>query len=176
MKYINPEIQSSFRENDLGKTLYDLVIQLKPKKIIEFGALNGYSTVCMAMALDELGKGKIESYDLWKKYPHKNARMSDAQFNVGFYGLNKYVDFFYADVFDWKPEPADMFFIDISNDGDKLLELKNKLMPYGPVFFEGGSYERDNVYWMSEYNRTPITGSIDYEVIDERFPSISKML
>ena len=35
MKYTNPKIVSSYRENNIGKTLYNLVLQLKPKKIIE---------------------------------------------------------------------------------------------------------------------------------------------
>lgn len=57
MKYTNPDIESSYRDNDLGRTLYDLVLKYKPKKIVEHGILFGYSTVAMAQALDELGGG-----------------------------------------------------------------------------------------------------------------------
>jgi predicted O-methyltransferase YrrM len=41
---------------DEGKTLFTLVRMIKAKKIIEIGALNGYSSVWMASALPESGK------------------------------------------------------------------------------------------------------------------------
>ena len=33
--------------------LYDFVVTLKPKRIIEFGPGSGYTTICMAKALKE---------------------------------------------------------------------------------------------------------------------------
>ena len=45
--------------------LYDIVKDFKPKKIIEFGPGRGQTTVTMALALKEIGSGKINSYDLW---------------------------------------------------------------------------------------------------------------
>ena len=30
MKYTNPNIESSYQENDIGKTLYDAVLKYKP--------------------------------------------------------------------------------------------------------------------------------------------------
>ena len=92
MIYENPDIESSFKENDLGQTLYDLVLDIKPKKIIEFGALNGYSTVAMAMALQKLGRGVIQSHDLWDTYEFKNATKRETIFNVKAYGVEEYVD------------------------------------------------------------------------------------
>ena len=40
--YKEPQVYSSYRENNIGKTLYDIVIELKPKTIIEIGVLEGY--------------------------------------------------------------------------------------------------------------------------------------
>lgn len=40
--YVQPDIKSSYEQNALGKTLYDLVLSHKPKKIIDFGTLGGY--------------------------------------------------------------------------------------------------------------------------------------
>lgn len=57
--YKNIDIESSYKKNDLGKTLYDLVIKYKPFNLIEFGSLYGYSTIAMAMALRDLGRGKL---------------------------------------------------------------------------------------------------------------------
>ena len=74
MNYKNPNVESSYNENNIGQTLYDLVLELKPKKIIEFGTLNGYSAISMAMALHEIGEGgKIICYDLWDSYPYKHS-------------------------------------------------------------------------------------------------------
>lgn len=73
MKYQNPDIDSSYRENNLGKDLYDAVLKHKPKKIIEFGCLYGYSTIAMAMALDEIGEGVIHGYDLFESYIYTHS-------------------------------------------------------------------------------------------------------
>ena len=46
--------------------LYDFVVTLKPKKIIEFGPGSGYTTIAMAKALQENNiDGHINSYDIW---------------------------------------------------------------------------------------------------------------
>ena len=48
--YRQPDVYSSYRKNNIGQTLYDIVTKLKPKKIIEIGVLEGYSTISMAQA------------------------------------------------------------------------------------------------------------------------------
>lgn len=73
MKYQNPDIESSYRENDLGRDLYNAVLVHKPHTIIEFGSFYGYSTVAMAMALDELGRGSIRVYDLFESYIYTHS-------------------------------------------------------------------------------------------------------
>jgi len=175
MKYENPDIESSFEPNDLGKTLYDLVLDLKPKVIIEFGALHGYSTVAMAMALEKLGRGVIKSFDLWHDYPHKHAMKDDTIYNLKNYGVEEYVEFNYADFWEWKPDKCDMFFLDISNDGDILARAYDKLKGYTDyLVFEGGSKERDEVKWMIDYKKKPINKSgIEYDILNPDFPSIS---
>lgn len=175
MRYENPEIESSYRQNDLGQTLYDLVLDLKPKKIIEFGTLNGYSAIAMAMALDKLGRGTIDCYDLWNKYPHKNSTMQNAMENVSSYGLLKYVNFHYGDFWEWKPEHCCIFVLDISNDGDIIKRAYEKMKDYCDYFiFEGGTKERDEVEWMKKYNKKPILqAGVTYEVLNPDFPSIS---
>jgi len=73
MKYQNPDIESSYKENNLGKDLYDAVLKHRPKKIIEFGSFYGYSTIAMAMALDEIGEGTIQVYDLFESYIYTHS-------------------------------------------------------------------------------------------------------
>lgn len=175
MRYENPNIESSYRANNLGETLYEVVLDFKPKKIIEFGTLNGYSAVAMAMALDKLGRGKIKCYDLWTTYPHKHTSMQDCESNIRAYGLENYIELHYGNFWDWEVEEADLIHIDLSNDGDIIERVVEKLKGFkGRIIFEGGTKERDEVEWMKKYNKKPILqADITYEVLNPDFPSIS---
>jgi hypothetical protein len=82
------------------------------------------------------------------------------------------------DYFEWlkNPESFDLIHLDISNTGDTILKTYNLLPKGSIVMFEGGSIERDNIEWMKKYNATPINSiknTIDYQVIDSNFPSLS---
>jgi predicted O-methyltransferase YrrM len=175
MKYVNPEIDSSYRPNDIGETLYELVLELKPRKIIEFGTLHGYSAIAMAMACDENGFGEIDTYDLWSKYPYKKANKSDSEANIANYGLTRYVNCNVGDITHWHPEPFDLMHIDVSNTGATIKDAFDRFKDFGGIIlFEGGSQERDNVEWMKKYNKPPINGcGVPFRVIDERFPSLA---
>jgi predicted O-methyltransferase YrrM len=176
MPYQNPDIESSYRANDLGKTLYDLVIKYKPKKVIEYGTLNGYSAVAIAMALEENGQGKLYSYDLWGKYEYKHTSMDVAWKNVKKYGLSHRVVLQYGDFWRMRPQKCDMVHFDLSNDGLKVQKAISKLKEISPVIvFEGGSIERDNVEWMKTYKRLPINDcGVKYKALNPLFPSISQ--
>ncbi len=181
MKYINPsDIESSYRENDLGKTLYDFILQYKPKKIVEIGILGGYSTIVMAQALDEWGEGHIFAYDLFEKYPFKHSSVKEVQDNMGRYSVSKYITLVQKDFYDWikNPEDFDLLHVDISNNGEiiELLysALKDRINNGAVVLFEGGSSERDNIEWMKK-NKFKKIGetAVPFKVIDGRFPSLS---
>jgi len=183
MKYINPNIYSSYRENNLGQTFYDLVLQYKPKKIVEFGVLYGYSTVAMAMALDELGEGHIWANDLWEEYPFRHSTKDETQKNIDQYGLSKYVTLQKNDFEEWlkNPEPFDMLHVDISNKGDTIQRLyaavEDRVKNGAVVVFEGGTEERDCVEWVVKYNCKKITESeVPYKVINPKFTSLSMLI
>jgi len=180
MKYTNPKIESSYRKNDLGKTLYDLVLKYKPKRIIEHGVLSGYSTVAMAMALDEIGEGHIYAFDLFGNYEFKSSTIEETQKNIDRYGVSKYVSLVEKNFEEWlkEPEDFDMMHVDVSNKGGTIERLydavKDKIDEGSIVLFEGGSEERDNVEWMVKYNQKRFRDiEVPYEVIDSRFPSLS---
>ena len=175
MRYENPNIESSYRENDIGQTLYELVLDLKPQKIIEFGVLGGYSTVAMAMALDKLGRGVIHAYDLWEKYPHKHSTMRETAENIRSYGLERYVQLHHGNLDTIPPEDFDLMHLDVSNTGEILRDVVLKWGPFGGrIAFEGGTRERDEVEWMQKYRKTPIRESgINYEVLNPAFPGLS---
>lgn len=178
--YIEPEdIESSYQPNNLGKTLYDWVRYIKPHKVIEFGALNGYSTICIAKALRENGFGRIKVYDLFDKYKFKHAPLEKLVKNLTDYGVIDLVDIEEVNFFDWvkNPEDFDLLHLDISNTGDIIDLAWDKLRDKGQVIFEGGSKQRDRVGWMVTNLKKPINESkANYKVIDERFPSLSMFL
>lgn len=184
MKYQNPtEIESSYIENDIGRTLYDLVIKYKPKKIIEFGILNGYSTIAMAMALNEVGSGHIYANDLFEDYAFKHSTMQEVQKNIDRYGLTEYITLGKKNFDEWlkKPEDFDFLHIDVSNKGDtieRLYEAVKEQVSHGAVVvFEGGSEERDNVEWMTKYREKKIRNTnVPFEVINPKFPSLSRII
>jgi predicted O-methyltransferase YrrM len=182
MKYKNPiDIKSSYAQNDIGRTFYDLVLEHKPKKIVEIGVLYGYSTVAMAMALDEIGEGHIEAKDLFEDYAYNHSTMNETQGNIDKYGLTKYVTLSRVDFNEWlkKPDDFDFLHVDVSNHGDTIKNLyeavKDRVQNGAIVVFEGGaSGERDNIPWMVKYGFPRITDTnVPYEVIDDRFPSLS---
>ncbi|MBI2120120.1 MAG: class I SAM-dependent methyltransferase [Parcubacteria group bacterium] len=181
MQYTNPkEIETSYSENDIGQTLYDLVLEHKPKKIVEFGVLMGYSTVVMAMALDKLGDGHIYANDLFEDYEFKHSTLPEVQGNIDRYGLTKYVTLSKNNFDEWlkTPEEFDMLHVDVSNKGETIERLyeavKDQVERGAIVVFEGGSEERDNVEWMIKYNCKKLRGTkVPFKVIDERFPSLS---
>lgn len=181
--YTTINVESSYAKNDLGKTLYDLVLEKRPTVIVEFGCLYGYSTIAMAMALRDLGQGKLISYDIWDKYAYKHTTQSVAMDNIHSYGLSEFVEFRDLDFWTWLDDNSDEFdllHLDISNDGDTIARayqsLKRRIDLGASLIFEGGSVERDNEAWMLNYNKTPINSikpSVNYRVVNESWPSLS---
>ena len=138
----NPErIQSSYQLNELGRTLYNEIRRLKPHKVIDFGVLEGYSTICIAQALRDNGFGKVKVYDLFEKYEHNHSSLEKLVHNLEKYDLLDYVDIDEVNFFDWikNPEEFDVIHIDISNTGDIIDMAWNNLRDKGTVLFEGGS-------------------------------------
>lgn len=177
--YKNPDIESSYQNNDLGRTLYNEIIALKPNYVIDFGVLNGYSTICIAQALRDNKQGKVKVYDLFENYEHNHSQFNKLIKNIKDAGLMDYVEIEEKNFFDWikKPEQFDMLHLDISNTGDILDMVWDNLQNNGVVLFEGGSHDRDRVGWMFTYNKKPINSSrAKYEVINSAFPSMSKIL
>lgn len=172
MSYHNPPIESSYRDNDLGRTIYEFVRELRPKSVVEYGALHGYSAAAIAQALRDSGDGgKLTSYDLWEAYSHKHGDIATAREAIATLGLSDFVEFRHGRLGDRSLGEYDLLHLDISNDGDKLMEAISLFD--GPILFEGGSRERDEVPWMAEFGRRPMVGSCKYRILNYQFPSIS---
>jgi predicted O-methyltransferase YrrM len=180
--YKNVKVYSSYRKNDLGKSLYNTVLKYKPKKIIDFGVLEGYSTIAMAQAVKDLEKGSVVGYDLFEDYPYRHSTLKKTQKNIKKHGVDDVVTLKRQDFYEWieEPEEFNLLHLDISNDGE-IVELAHRKLKRsidsGAVFlFEGGTKERDQVEWMVKYNKPPmrpLKSKLKYKVLDKRFPGIS---
>jgi predicted O-methyltransferase YrrM len=176
------DVPSSYTQNELGKKLASVVFQEKPKNVVEFGVLNGYSTLWMGKAIQALdNRGRVQGYDLWDDYEHKHGEFTEVAQRIIDNDLCDWVYLGKVDIFEWAqhPQPFDLLHVDISNDGEKLEKLyhmlKGRPQTKGALMvFEGGTPERDEVEWMKKWNKKPICSTnIPYIVIDERFPGLS---
>ena len=164
--------------------LYSLILQFKPKKIIEYGTELGGTTMTMAFALKQLMEeeghaGKIFTYDLFAGYEgdprgdlpggelvkigkggdYRNA-MNCVKETLSNPFVKDFIEVNRGDFFDFceqKDKEFDLLYVDVDNDGDKLLKMydacKDNIEKGDIVLFEGGSETRDNVKWMIDQNR-----------------------
>tara|TARA_R110000803_G_scaffold94320_1_gene161952 strand:- start:740 stop:1342 length:603 start_codon:yes stop_codon:yes gene_type:complete len=176
------DIESSYRTHNLAQTLYDYVRETKPKVIVEFGCLYGYSTIAMALALKQNNGGVIYCYDLWEDYAYKHTTQTTTVDNIQKYGVQDYIKLVKGDYYEWLNNPShfDLLHLDISNDGAVIEKTYDGLVEHikngSAILFEGGSVERDNVEWMKKYNKKPIQSVKDYtnyKILNSNFPSIS---
>ncbi len=170
MSYIEPDITSSYRNHSqAGKTLYDLVMDLKPKKIVEFGVLNGYSSICMGQALRDLDQGHIFAYDNWSENSYDTAMK-----NISHFRLTDRISLGAKEFYSWlgSEDDFDLLHVDVNNTGHTI-KLLAEHFSGKHVIFEGGIPDRDRVPWM--YDRYPIAGSAPYEVLYDKFPGLSKL-
>lgn len=174
-------MRSSYKFNDYGSLIFSLVRIKQPMKVVEFGILDGYSTVHIAKAMKlnarEGKRGNFFAFDLFDRYKFKHgnfAKVSELLFKEE---LNANVIVtrgdFYKDHIKFEERSIDMLHVDISNDGDvlkKTMELwHTKMKVGGYILFEGGSDERDNVDWMIKHNHSPIRDEIATNKIINHF-------
>lgn len=173
------DIKSSYTKNNYDKIFQSICFSLNPKKIVEFGILEGYS-------LDSFIKyGKnalIESNDLFDDFPYNAA---DYNFIMNKYRKNSNVSIykrdFYTTVDSYEKDSIDILHIDIANNGETFdFAIQNYLPKVrGIMIMEGGSEERDSVEWMVKYDKPKIrpilqkySNSVKIEVLED-FPSIT---
>jgi hypothetical protein len=170
-------IYSSYTPNNIGETIYNTIRDLKPKKIIDFGLLYGYSTICLAQAVRDNGFGKVIGYDLFEDYKYKNSIKPIVEHNLNYYNLSNYVTLIKKDFNQWleEDENFDFLHLDISNTGDTIHKIYKKY-PNKNIMFEGGIKERDEIEWMEKYSSPPINNIkfiVNYNILNKNFPGIS---
>lgn len=67
LSMIPPIMCEGWTTPERGIEMAELVLETKPETIVEIGCFGARSTIAMALALRENGKGKIYTIDPWKK-------------------------------------------------------------------------------------------------------------
>jgi len=174
---------SSYQKNNFYCDLSQIVSEINPKLIVEFGILEGYS---LQAFIDARSKDcEIHACDLFDEFPYNAANFDviTNSFAKNFDNLKiKKLDFFKGTT-EYKDNSIDILHIDIANNGDVFeFAINNyfkKIKEGGVMLLEGGSKERDEVYWMNEFNKrkiNPYLESIKNEFkvkIIEKFPSLT---
>jgi len=165
-------------------SLYALILQFKPKNIIEYGTEYGGTSMIMALALRQLHdeenhKGKIHTYDTFEVQSKGEIgsvpQLELAKQNLSNPIIKDFVEVNRGDFWEFcdkKNKEFDLLYFDIDNDGDKVLEMykgcKDNIEKGSIVLFEGGSIVRDNVPWMIDLNKTKmndIKDKVNYKVL-----------
>lgn len=173
-------MRSSYMPNHIGRDIMATVEKVKPKTVVEFGVLDGYSTYWILKSLQNQwgveSNAKLYSYDLWSEYKYNHGQLEIVKNVIGSIDIYNQVSLNYGNFYDWikSPPEVDLVHLDISNDGD-IVEHAISNLPSGTVLlFEGGSEERDNIDWMKKYQRRPIRSiKYEYTVLNNNFPSLS---
>jgi predicted O-methyltransferase YrrM len=153
-------MKSSYQNKlDYSDLISSLVFLVKPKRIIEFGILEGYSLQTMA---DNITSDcEIIAYDIFDKFDGNSAKQDNLLTKFKNYSN---VSILYGDFYEQfnniEDESIDILHIDIANNGD-IVEFVfqnyiSKLTSHGILILEGGSLARDNIEWMNKYNKPKI--------------------
>ena len=183
IKYINQLKQIPHKYPWLT-SLYALILQFKPKTIIEYGTEYGGTAMVMALALKQLQdeenhKGKIYTYDTFEIQSKGEIgsvpNLETAKQNLSQPFFQDLIEVDRGDFWEFcdrKNKEFDLLYFDIDNDGDKILEMyngcKDNIEKGSIVLFEGGSTVRDNVPWMVDLNKTKMTDiqdKVNYKVL-----------
>ena len=151
--------------------LYAFVHEYKPTKVVELGPARGNTTITMAQALKDNKNGHINSYDIWNDQYW--GTQENCQKEINEWGVQDYVTLQRMDFYDWleTEEEFDFLYMDIDNDGDKLLKLyertKSQIEKGSVVVFEGGSEERDKYVKEGLTKMNEVKDIVGYQVLSE---------
>lgn len=180
------DLKSSYNNDGLKfYHIFQTVVSLvKPKKVVEFGILKGYSLKAFVEFCDS--DCQIEAYDIFDRFNGNGAKLEEI---LGMFGKVPNVKIgeqdFYKGYENYSDGSIDILHIDIANNGDvyqfAFEKYFSKLSDKGVMILEGGSEARDNVSWMSKFGKRPIRDFLgkllensDYRVdVIDVFPSIT---
>jgi hypothetical protein len=175
-KEVGGGMRTSYKLNGYGGLIKAFAQVYRPKKIIEFGILDGYSLKHLMSG--SLPGTRVAAYDIFDDYEFNHG---DRQVLQDLYpGIVQYGDFYYQHN-KIANGSVDLMHIDISNTGDVYEYAFEfylpKLSSNGFMLLEGGSEERDNCKWMIESGSRPIRPVLERSGLNyfifEPFPSLT---
>ena len=165
-------MKSSYIEEGYDKVFFALIEAFRPMKCVEFGILDGFSTLAIAEGLKHnfemkyhgQTKGHLDSYDLFEDCPYGHGDINEVNERINNSGLSEFVTIHKGDAYkvweNYEDKSIHFLHIDIGNTGEILkdmMELWNpKVQVGGIIAFEGGDIRRDNVCWMQKYKKPGI--------------------
>ena len=158
---VKDEIPSTYTKK-FGEILYNKVLEYKPKTICDIGVYYGFSTVHLATAAKEIGS-KVTVIDLFEEYQYNHCTLEKFKETIDDHGLDDVVEIVQMDYRQWLSTQRvrfDMIHFDVSNTGDSIMHLLNRVLGDPKILFEGGSVTRDNVDWMCKYNKPKIIDTL----------------
>lgn len=182
---------SSYKVNNYAEVFHAIINAFKPINAVELGVLHGYSTRAIVDAIKANGRGFLNAYDLFEDYPF-NHSIYDQVIDIFVHDL-EWVQLHKQDAFTvhqlYGPNSVDFLHVDISNDGEVLRRIMEqwdpKMIQGGVMCIEGGSQEREEVEWMSKYNKVPLKYEFENNpIIKEKYifgtylkyPSVTMLL
>lgn len=166
------KLLSSYNNHGYGYLFYALTRVLKPEVCVEIGVLQGFSLLHIASALRDNGNGTIHGFDLFEDYPYRHDDYAIVSERIGSCGLSDWASVNRADGFQVheKFKMVDFLHVDISNNGDTFRQMFAQWATQvrQVILLEGGSAVRDQVQWMIEYEKPPI--SLALEEIRVQYP------
>jgi len=157
------KINGYYDRANMGEHIYNAIMDIKPNKVREFGTQKGYVTLTILQAFRDLGRGKLESYDIVQEHlEFIKEQIVDLDIDD-----NVSINFDQIDFYEWikEPEDYDLLIVDVNND-KSVVDILGNLRK--PIIFEGGSQERDRMT-----NRNCNGSKVKYDLLTEEFPSFS---
>lgn len=152
-------MKSSYLKNDInyGDLIKALTHTINPKKIVEFGVLDGFSLKIFA---EKFPEANIEAYDIFDEFNGNSAKPDIIKLFENYKNVSISYGDFYKKNKEIENESIDILHIDIANNGDTykftIDNYLKKVKQNGILILEGGSEERDNIEWMVKYNKSKI--------------------
>ena len=167
------KIRSSYIKNNYGNLIQSLIKVTSPQCCVEFGVLDGFSTIIIGHALKLISnfkksnrsdKPKLYAFDLFENYPYTNSKYCEIKSRIEKFGLSDYITLkeqnIYDPIYDFERCSVDFMHVDVSNTGETLNKVINAwdkyIRPGGILIFEGGSPLRDEIPWMNIFEKEKI--------------------
>ncbi len=166
---------SSYEQYNYAEVFYAIITGWRPGLCVELGVLHGYSIVAIALGLQKNKAGHLVAYDLFEDYQYNHGSQAEVQARIEKAGVQDYVILKKEDAFGVHNHYTDgsvyLLHIDLSNTGETVRFIMDtwdkKMIVGGIILFEGGTEERDQVEWMTKYNKEPMKPEIEHNPIIE---------